>query len=90
MFNFREIRTLPADRLRRMCINYNFCTRMDNEEYDNFLKHYNSLQNVTTKDIEDCVLILEECSKVPSDMQPSDIAWAIINEACITRVEVVE
>lgn len=49
--DYKEVRILHSDNLRRLCIKQNWYTKGDNEEYQKLLDFADSLSNVTTDDI---------------------------------------
>ena len=68
-----------------MCINNNFYTNGDCEEYDNMLTYANNVKRATTKVVEKIATDIKEHSDTES--QVIDIMYKLINECCITYID---
>lgn len=51
-YGYKEVRTISANRLRKLCIDHDWYTRGDNEEYRHLLDDMaGDKENITTEDI---------------------------------------
>lgn len=87
-YEYKEVRTISADRLRKLCIEHDWYTRGDNEEYRHLLDDTaGDKENITTEDIVEITRDIIEHSKIEDDYQFEDVAFAVANIAVVRLVK---
>ena len=81
----KELRKLSMEKIIRMCIDNDFYTCGDCEEYDRMLTYANNVKRATTKEIEKIATDIKEHSD--TDDQVINIMFMLINECCITYID---
>ncbi len=84
MKQYKEIRKIYADTLRQLCINRNWYTNGDNDDYSHLLYDLaNDKDNLSTEDIIEIAEDIMEHSRLSVDYIIEDIAFEV---ACIANV----
>lgn len=87
-YGYKEVRTISADRLRKLCIDHDWYTRGDNEEYRHLLLDMaGDKENITTDDIVEIASDIIKHSKLEDGYQFEDVAFAVANVAVVRLVE---
>ena len=69
--------------LRRFCIKYDLCTKMDNETYDKMLENYSN-RTITDDTAIALAYFLMRYSETDLDLR--DLVAGIVNDACYSYV----
>lgn len=86
--NYKEIRKISAYDLRQLCIDNNWYTAGDNEEYDHLLIDLaDSKENLSTADIIEIADDIMQHSHMHPDYQITDVAFAVARIANTFFVE---
>lgn len=68
---YKEVRRLSADSLRQLCIEKNWYTRGNNDEYEYLLYLVEQNENLSTE----VIIAIAEDILIQSDLQKDDIEW---------------
>ena len=85
-YGYKEVRTISADRLRKLCIDHDWYTGGTNEEYSHLLFDMaGDKENITTDDIVEITSDIIEHSKIDNE-DFEDVAFAVANIAVVRLV----
>lgn len=89
MKQYKEIRKIRASALRQLCIDKNWYTRGDNNEYGHLLFDLaDKKDNLSTMDIIEIAKDIMEHSSISSDYRVEDIAFEVARIADVFFEEV--
>lgn len=89
MKQYKEIRKIRASALRQLCIDKNWYTRGDNDEYGHLLFDLaDKKDNLSTMDIIEIAKDIMEHSSISSDYRVEDIAFEVARIADVFFEEV--
>lgn len=81
----KEIRKTSMKAIRKACIENNWYTCGDCEDYDNILTYANNLENATTDELETIATDIKTHSK--TDYEIESIMFVLANDCCTTFIE---
>ena len=86
MYTVKEIRSFSPHRVYQLCCKYKFATKMTNEEYDNFLSHFDDQDKNWTP--EEIIIEAKYLSDHSEDHELSEIYFLMVNEAMVIFTEI--
>ena len=88
MKQYKEIRKIRASALRQLCIDRDWYTAGDNDEYEHLLFDLaGHKENLSTADIIEIAADIMAQSDIDDDCTIEDVAFAVARIACVSFVE---